>query len=172
MSPASPTVRVAAASPAPVSHVGRLWPGDTDEVRENQRRFGQLWERTRRHLEGSWTIRNDQRGCELYLRPKGEALSERVYVSPIAMDGTVLRTRVDVEEGWRSIVEQRIGSVAAQLPVQPDVKVVAKSGRTYIELLAPLQEILKDADSADVQAMRLFDQVIPVVDLLTNTRPA
>ncbi len=82
---------------------------------------------------------------------------------------TVLRTRVDVEEGSRSIVEQRIGPVAAQLPAQPNVKVVAKSGRTYVELLAPLQEILKDADSAEAQEKRLFDQVIPVVDLLTET---
>ena len=156
-------------SAPPVPHVGRLWPGTTEEVRENQRNFGKLWQKTRQHFETAWAIHQDQRGCELYFKPKGKAYAQKIYVSPIANGGTELRTRIDVPGGDKEQLKQRFEALAARLPVPSRVKITTQRGRTFVDLLAPLDEILRDAETPTLQAERLHNQVAPIIEAVSGS---
>lgn len=154
----------------PVPHIGELWPGDTEEVRENQKNFGKLWLKTRARLEREWQVRQDQRGCELYLRSEGTGPVPRVYVSPIAQGGSLLRLRIDTDRDALPRVRRRVEDAVARLAVTPDVSVVEKDGRVFIDLLAPLRRIFDGAETVEEQEERLYVQVVPVVEALRKGR--
>jgi len=154
--------------PPPVPQVGRLWPGTSDEVKDNQRNFGKLWQKTQLQLEKSWTIHQDQRGCELYFKPRAAAYAKKIYVSPIADGGTTLRTRIDVPGGEKEVLQQRFESLTEHLPITPRVKVYARPDRTYVDLLAPLGDILRVATTPAAQEQRLYEQIVPVVEAVAE----
>lgn len=156
----------------PEPHVGALWPNDADGVPQNQRNFGKLWQKTRAHLEPTWSMHQDQRGCELYLNPRTASLATRMYVSPIAQGGTLLRTRIDTDEAHLELVRRRIAGVCDRLPATPEVSVTEKpDGRVYVDLLAPLRAMLEGADTVAEQEERLYAQVVPVAEVLTTGQP-
>lgn len=151
----------------PVPHIGELWPGDSELVRQNQANFGKLWYRTRAHFEAQWKVHQDQRGCELYLQPKDSGLVSQVYISPIAQGGSLLRVRVTVGESALEVARRRLDQVAGTLPVAPEVTSGhRRDGSWFVDLLAPLRLILGDVADATAQETRLFEQVVPAVDAL------
>ena len=153
----------------PVRHVGELWPGDSEAVRQNQRNFGKLWDRTHAHFEAHWKVHRDQRGCELYLKPMGPSLVSQIYIAPIAQGGSLLRTRASVDRSNLGEVCNRLEAASAVLPVTPElVSSQRPDGSLFVELLAPLRSILGDATDAAEHEARLYDQVVPAVDALTS----
>lgn len=151
----------------PVPHIGELWPGDTELVRQNQANFGKLWHRTRAHFEAQWKVHQDQRGCELYLQPKGSGLVSQVYISPIAQGGSLLRVRVTVGESALEEARRRLDQVAGALPVTPEVTAGQRRDASwFVDLLAPLRLILGDVADVTEHETRLLEQVVPAVDAL------
>ena len=153
----------------PVPHIGELSPHEAPGVRENQRNFNKLWRPTWAHLETRYNLETGSR-CEIYLTPLREGLVKAGYVSPLAQGGSLLRIRVDTSEADVSVVRQRLEEVAGGLTVLPETKLVAKAGRTFVDLLAPLRLILAGADDVPSQEARLYGQVVPVFDALDAAR--
>ena len=87
-----------------------LWPDDSEEVRENQRNFAKLWHSTRSNAARHWKV-NAGRRCELYLVPKEPCLVSRVYISPLAQGGSLLRFRAVTDQAQLSEVRDRIRGV-------------------------------------------------------------
>ena len=146
-------------------HIGELRPHEDPQVRENQRNFNKLWRPTWAHLEPRYKLETGSR-CEIYLTPLRGGLVKAGYVSPLAQGGSLLRIRVDTREEDLQVVLRCLEEVAGTLTVLPETKVVAKAGRTYVDLLAPLRLILAGADDVPTQEARLYAQVVPVFDTL------
>lgn len=154
----------------PAPHIGKLWPDDSDEVKDNQRNFGKLWHSTRGHLGSRYKVSSGSR-CELYLEPLGSGPISRAYVSPLAQGGSLLRLRVEMDEAALPKVRLRLESVIPSLPVQPEMSVGRlPNERTFLDLLAPLQLLLRGQEDATEHESRLFDQVVPVLDALNDRR--
>jgi len=152
----------------PVPHVGELRPHSDPQVVQNQRNFAKLWQPTWAHFEARYKLEYGSR-CELYLTPRSDGLVKAGYVSPLAQGGSLLRTRVDIEESDLGVAQRLIEEVAERLPVASAINVVQKPGeRTYIDLMAPLRLLFKDADTVPQQERRLYDQVVPVFDALDD----
>lgn len=152
----------------PVRHVGDLWPDDREEIRENQRNFAKLWDRARDEAARKWHVTTGRR-CELYLTPMSPCLVTRVYISPIAQGGTLLRFRAEAEAADIGVVRDRLLDIAGRLPVEPQIVVgQLRNGHPYIDLIASLHLLLGKADTPEAQAERLFGQVIPSLDVLQD----
>jgi hypothetical protein len=152
----------------PVPHVGELWPDESERVKQNQANFGKLWHKTRTHLHDSWKVSSGRR-CELYLVPLRNAPVRSVYVSPLAQGGSLLRIRVEADDSAIERVSNTLKSVAPVLPVIPELTTGRlSSGRSFVDLLAPLHMILGvEADAAEHEE-RLFKQVVPAIDVLAD----
>ena len=150
----------------PSPHIGELRPHSDPQVVENQRNFAKLWQPAWAHLEPRYKPEYGSR-CELYLTPRGDGVVKAGYVSPLAQGGSLLRTRVDIDEADLTAVRAQIEDIATGLPLRPDLKVVHKPGvRTYIDLLVPLRLLFRDVGTVVEQEQRLYDQVVPVFDTL------
>lgn len=150
----------------PVPHVGDLWPDDSSEVQDNQLNFGKLWDRTRHKASQHWHVSTGRR-CELVLRPRSLRMVNRVYVSPIAQRGTLLRFRVETEAGQARIVRDGLQAIAQNLPVEPELVVgELQNGRQFVDLLTSLHTLLSQAVTPRIQEDRLFRQVVPALDAL------
>lgn len=151
----------------PVPHVGPLWPDDSPEVQDKQLNFGKLWKRTRLEAGPRWRVSTGRR-CELALRPLSPSLVTRVYISPIAQRGTLLRFRAETEtKEVRQVVFDRLQAIAQDLPVEPELVVgELHNGRQFIDLLTSLHTLLGQAVTPLIQEDRLFKQVVPVLDAL------
>jgi hypothetical protein len=151
----------------PVPHIGELWgPVYTQEIQENQRNFGKLWQRTRAHLDGRYKIEAGSR-CQLYLTPLAAGLVKAGFVSPMSQSGSLLRVRIDTNEEEIAAARHRLQAVAERLPVRPEIEVVQKpDGRIFIDLLVSMGLVLADADDAAKQEDRLYEQVAPIFDAL------
>ena len=133
----------------PVPHIGELWPGVSELVRQNQANFGRLWHGTRAHFDAHWTVQQGQRGCELYLKPKCQARVGQVYISPIAQGGSLLRIRATMEGPAVEEARRRFDEIAAVLPVTPElISGRRRDGSWFVDLLAPLRPILGDVADA------------------------
>jgi hypothetical protein len=149
-----------------VPHVGELWPDDTEEVREHQRNFGKLWDKTRAEASRHWRVTTGRR-CELILRPLSASLVSRVYVSPIAQGGSLLRFRAETEAKRLGVVRERLERIAQQLPVEPELAAgTLRNGYPFIDLVTSLHALLGAAASPKDQEERLFGQVAPALDTL------
>jgi len=144
-----------------------LWPDDSEEVRENQRNFAKLWHSTRSNAARHWKV-NAGRRCELYLVPKEPCLVSRVYISPLAQGGSLLRFRAVTDQAQLSEVRDRIRGVSAVLPVPTEPVVGQLSERLwFLDLLVPLHSLLGIGAAPTKHEARLFGQVVPVLDALT-----
>ena len=150
----------------PVPHVGELWPDDTEQVKQNQSNFGKLWHRTRAYVDAHWNVSTGRR-CELYLEPKGHTLVSRVYVSPLAQGGSLLRIRAETNDFDLAEVADRLKAAGAVLPVTPELNSGRlPNGRPFVDLLAPLHLVLGVGVDAMEHEARLFEQVVPAIDAL------
>lgn len=150
----------------PVPHIGELWPDETPEIKENQRNFGKLWHTTRTRLDAHFKVTSGRR-CELYLEPFHGGRVSRVYISPLAQAGGLLRLRLELDDTALVEVHERINTVVPQLPVVPDiVDGQLPNGRFYIDLLASLYMVLGPATDVSHQEERLYEQVVPVLEAL------
>ena len=98
-----------------VPHVGALWPDETEEGKENQRNFGKLWLKTQSHATPHWKVDRGRR-CELYLLPHSPGLVTRVYVSPLAQGGSLLRFRAETTDGQQAAVQERFNKLSRGFP--------------------------------------------------------
>ena len=152
----------------PVPHIGDLWPDDSEQVREHQRNFGKLWHRTKAFASTHWDITTGRR-CELYLRRRSPGdLVARVYISPIAQDGTLLRFRVTTGPTQRDEVLRRLSLPADVLPVEPEVVVgtLRGGGDAFVDVLTPLYLLLAASGSSEHHEKMLFRQVSPMLAAL------
>lgn len=152
----------------PVPHIGDLWPDDSDEVRERQKNFGKLWHRTKAFAAARWEVTTGRR-CELYLRLRSTGgFVARVYISPIAQDGSLLRFRVTTGPTHRDEVIRRLGLPAEVLPVEPEVVVGKPRGGddAFVDVLTPLHLLLGASGSSAHHEDMLFRQVRPMLEAL------
>lgn len=100
----------------------------------------------------------------MYLAPSlaGPAPVTRVYVSPLAHGGGMLRVRLQVSRHptpeWLAGLED----VASSLPVPPVIELLTDP--LGVDLLTSLHDLLAEAGTPRDQEERLFGQVVPVID--------
>jgi len=150
-------------------HVGPLSPDDTEEVKENQRNFGKLWHSTRVLASRDWEM-NAGRRCELYLRPqKPTELYWQVYISPLLQMGSLLRFRCHTTEAQTEKVLGILGRAAAELPCRPELTTGRlQDGRSFVDVIVSLYSLLLGAERPEEQERRLFAQVAPLLEALSN----
>jgi hypothetical protein len=155
----------------PHPHIGELWPDDQEDVKINQANFGKLWDVTRSHLEGIYSITTGRR-CELYLVPQREGPIIRAYVSPLAQGGSILRIRVEPNAAEFSAVRDRLDFTASSLPAPPDIVSGSLPNRhPYIDLITPLRTVLGKSNDALQCQIRLSAQVVPALtSIFTDAR--
>jgi hypothetical protein len=153
----------------PLPHVGELW-GDSEEVEENQRNFGKLWNSVRGHADGRWKVSTDSRsGLYLYLRRPG--ICNRVQVSPAGPANSLLRFRCATTPESLPRVRAILTRGARALPYPPDIlERLAKDAEPCVDLEVPLGVVLAGVDRADEQESRLYAQVVPLLDALASAR--
>lgn len=153
----------------PVPHVGELWPDDSEEVQRNQRNFGKLWDRTSNRAREHWRVSTGRR-CELVLlpRPRSSSIVNRVYISPIAQRGTLLRFRAETETiETRKVVYDKLQTIAGHLAVEPDlIYGKLQNGRHFVDLLTSLHTLFYEAVTPHTQEDRLFRQVVPALEAI------
>jgi hypothetical protein len=153
----------------PVPHVGELW-GDSEEVKENQRNFGKLWNSTRGHAHAQWTVGTDSRSG-LYLYPRRSGICSRVQVSPTGPTASILRFRCATTPELLPRVRVILTRGPTALPYPPEVHERSlRSGQSCVDLEVPLDVLLEGADRADEQESRLQAQVVPLLDALTAAK--
>lgn len=152
----------------PVPHLGPLWPDDSEEVRQNQLNFGKLWHSTTSYAGTHWKIGTARR-CALDLGPRSPGIVNRVGLSPLAQDGTLLRIRVETDSERLPAVRERLRAANQTLPVQPEILVrKLRSGLLFVDQLVSLHLLLGKETDARAQEERLFRQVRPVLDALVT----
>jgi hypothetical protein len=151
-----------------VPHVGDLWPDEIEEVKENQRNFGKLWHSGRAHASQRWKVAAGRR-CELYLLPLSPmVLCSRIYISPIAQNGSLLRFRCETTDEQAQAVRDMLAKAGARLPSSPEVvSGRLQNGLPFVDLLMSLFTLLAGADTSGEQEARLFAQVTPLIDVLS-----
>jgi hypothetical protein len=152
----------------PLRHLGELWPDDSEDVRDHQRNFAKLWDRTRAHAFAHWRV-NSARRCELSLRPRSPGCVTRIHISPLAQGGSLLRFRVETDPSHLTDVRARLEQVVENLPAEPDIVVSELADNVpIVDLLASLHAVLGTAHAPADQEERLFRQVIPALDSLLD----
>jgi len=149
----------------PVPYIGELWPDENDTIiQKNQENFWALWDNTHSYLSSRYKIGRGRR-CELYIEPKTQGIVTRVYVSPLANNGSMLRIRIELDETNVQEIKQRIEKLV--LPIRPKIiKGKLPNDRTFLDLLAPLWLVLGEDKDVVKYKTRLFNQVTPVLDVL------
>ncbi len=126
-----------------------------------------VWEaRTQSHATPHWKISPASR-CELDLRPCSPGLVTRIYVSPLAQGGSLLRFRAETTEGNLTSVQERLEKAARSVPVSGEIFAgKLRNGLPFVDVLVSLHLVLATAKDADDQEERLFSQVTPLLDTL------
>jgi hypothetical protein len=150
-------------------HVGELWPDEPEEVKQNQANFGKLWHSTSSHASARWKVTTGRR-CELYLRPLFSApLCSRVYVSPLAQSGSLLRFRCETTDAQVQIVYDFLAQVADYLPFPPDVVTGRlRNGLPFVDVRVSLYTLLAGTSRSEEQEARLFAQIVPLINAVST----
>jgi hypothetical protein len=151
-------------------HVGRLAPDETEDVKENQRNFGKLWHSTGALASRNWKM-NTGRRCELYLRPlTSTELYSQVYVSPLAQMGSLLRFRCHTTDAQAGAVCEILRPAVAELPFPSEMTTGRiQNGLSFVDVVVSLYTVLLGADEPEEQERRLFKQIAPLLEALSNT---
>ena len=151
----------------PVPEIGELWPDENDKViKNNQENFGKLWEPTHNHLSSRYKVDRGRR-CELYIYPLTSGIINRVYVSPLAYGGSMLRIRIETDENNSEEIQNRLKFILPLLPVLPEIKTgELRNGRAFLDFLASLWLVLGDDKDVEKYKTRLSEQVTPILDAL------
>ena len=150
-------------------HVGPLLPDEAEDVKQNQRNFGKLWHRTSAHASRRWKVGTARR-CELDLRPLVPTVHcSRVYVSPLAQAGSLLRFRCETTDSQAPAVRDILGRVATALPFSPELASGhLRNGLPFVDVLVSLYTLFAGASRPEEQENALFAQVVPLVDALSS----
>lgn len=150
----------------PLPHVGSLWPETSEEVIQNQRNFGKLWDRTIDQVCTGWRVSRARR-CALDFQPLRSGLVSRAAVSPMIQDGTILRFRAEAAVAQSAAVQSRLEEVARRLPVLTSVSSQPQlGGVSFVDVRTPLNELLRNAIHPEEQATSLFNHLVPLLAVL------
>lgn len=136
--------------------------------------FGKLWDALANHLFEGWR-REHGTHSTLYLYPRAPSAIDNIFLDARVRDrgDPRLRIRVRVRDDCVATsftdVRQRLGAVAADLPVPAEARIPGlSSGHAVIDLLAPLKAVLGSESDAAAQEAGLQAEVGPVADALAT----
>jgi hypothetical protein len=154
-----------------VPHIGELWP-EREEVIENQRNLGKLWDSTREYARGRWWVSTDSRhGLTLY--PGESAVCKRVQVAPAGPTRSLLRFRCEALPGHEARVLEILRGRSAELPAAPEITPeTLPNGHPYVDLTVSLHSLLSETRTAEAQEARLYAQVVPLLKAVAEAPAA